>query len=147
MVDQTVVNASPIILLSGQADWSSFGQWRGVVWIPNPVVTEVEAKGSTDPAAQALSAASWARRVEAGDIPAAIAAWNLGAGESAVLAVARAMPGAHAILDDREARRCAAAPSVSRCSGRSALCFAGNGLGRFPRCRRSWSVSLPSGCT
>jgi len=63
MVDQTVVNASPIILLSGQADWSSFGQWRGVVWIPNPVVTEVEAKGSTDPAAQALSAASWARRI------------------------------------------------------------------------------------
>lgn len=35
-----------------------------------------------------------------------------GAGESAVLTAARTMPVAHAIVDDREARRCAAALGV-----------------------------------
>jgi predicted nucleic acid-binding protein len=57
-------------------------------------------------------AATWATRVDPGSSPEAIAAWNLGAGESAVLTAARAMPGTHAIVDDREARRCAAALGV-----------------------------------
>ena len=112
MVERAIVNASPVILLSRVGRLELLRSVARNVCIPVPVVDEVEAKGSDDMAAQALSHASWATRVDPGSMPAAIAAWNLGAGESAVLAVARAMPGAHAIVDHREARRCAAAPGV-----------------------------------
>ncbi len=112
MVEQAIVNASPIILLSRIGRLELLRSVARIVCVPVSVVDEVEIKGGEDMAAQALLRATWATRVDPGSVPAAIAAWNLGAGESAVLAVARALPGAHAILDDREARRCAAALGV-----------------------------------
>jgi predicted nucleic acid-binding protein len=39
--------------------------------------------------------------------PPQVVLWNLGAGESSVLALALTDPGCEAILDDRDARRCA----------------------------------------
>jgi predicted nucleic acid-binding protein len=45
-------------------------------------------------------------------IPPLVAGWGLGAGESAVLALALSVPGAVAILDDLAGRRCAAALGV-----------------------------------
>jgi predicted nucleic acid-binding protein len=113
MVDHAVVNASPIILLSRVGQLQLLRAVARVVTIPHAVVEELNAKGAADPAAQGLAAASWARRVDVGEVPTSIAAWNLGAGESAVLAVARSVPGAHVVLDDREARRCAAALGIS----------------------------------
>ena len=55
------------------------------------------------------------------DVPPGIAAWDLGPGESAVLAWAAARPGTIAVIDDLAARRCAAAPR-SRFKGRSGWC-------------------------
>jgi predicted nucleic acid-binding protein len=112
MVDRAVVNASPIILLSRVGELELLRAVARVVCVPTLVIREVDAKGGSDPASQALEAASWVTRIDAGHVPATIAAWNLGAGESAVLAVASSTPVAHAILDDREARRCAAALGV-----------------------------------
>ncbi len=109
MVERAVVNASPIILLSRVEALDLLRAVARAVYVPTAVVDEVNAKGGGDAASRALARASWARQVEADNVPAAIAAWNLGAGESAVLAVASSMPGSHAILDDREGRRCAAA--------------------------------------
>jgi predicted nucleic acid-binding protein len=40
-------------------------------------------------------------------VPASVQAWNLGAGESAVLCYALAHPGVQAIIDDLAGRRCA----------------------------------------
>jgi predicted nucleic acid-binding protein len=45
-------------------------------------------------------------------IPGVVAAWDLGAGESAVLARAMAHPGTLAIIDDYAARTCAAVLGV-----------------------------------
>jgi predicted nucleic acid-binding protein len=112
MPERAVVNASPIILLSRVGELDLLRAVTRDVCVPTRVVIEVDAKGGGDSASQALEAASWLRRIDAGEVPATIAAWNLGAGESAVLAVASSMPGAHVILDDREARRCAAALGV-----------------------------------
>lgn len=44
-----------------------------------------------------------------------IAAWNLGRGESQVLALAGTYPGSRAVLDDLEARRYAQSLGLSRC--------------------------------
>jgi predicted nucleic acid-binding protein len=47
--------------------------------------------------------------VEAPQIPLAVAEWDLGPGESAVIATALATRGARVVLDDLSARRCALA--------------------------------------
>jgi len=49
----------------------------------------------------------WLKIVETPPVPASVQAWNLGAGESAVLSYALAHPGVQAIIDDLAGRRCA----------------------------------------
>ena len=61
------------------------------------------------PTAQALVRAAWRITVKASPIPVLIQAWDLGEGESSVLAWAYTHPGTGAIVDDLAARRCAAA--------------------------------------
>jgi len=74
--------------------------------VPAPVYAEVKAKASDD-AAKLVASASWVVHVPAPAVPADIARWDLGAGESAVLAWAQAHSGSVAILDDARARQLA----------------------------------------
>jgi predicted nucleic acid-binding protein len=60
---------------------------------------------------RSLADARWIERAPVASLPPRIADWRLGRGESAVLAVAHAGRGV-AIVDDREARRCAGALGV-----------------------------------
>jgi predicted nucleic acid-binding protein len=75
------------------------------VAVPHSVAEEVAAH--SDEAARALQTHEWLERVPAVDIPPAIAAWDLGEGETAVLSWAAAHPGAVAVIDDYAARTCA----------------------------------------
>ena len=109
MVERAVVNASPLILLSRAGHLHLPQAVSKTLLVPAQVVTEVRAKGEADPCARALAEATWLEQVAVDAVPPAIAAWRLGAGESAVLALASARPGTAAILDDREGRRCATA--------------------------------------
>jgi predicted nucleic acid-binding protein len=59
-----------------------------------------------------VAQASWLERVPTPSIPASVARWDLGAGESAVLAWAVSTPDAVSVLDDQAARRCASALGV-----------------------------------
>jgi predicted nucleic acid-binding protein len=77
--------------------------------VPSAVASEIQAFGAEDVAAQALAATPWLQVVETPPVPARIQAWDLGPGESAVLAWCHSHPGAMAIIDDLEGRRCAAA--------------------------------------
>ena len=61
-----------------------------------------------DTASRALESTPWLTVVDPPSVPPIIQAWDLGAGESSVLAWAFANPGTLAILDDLAARRCAA---------------------------------------
>jgi|SRR6266446_2550494 len=73
---------------------------------------EIQRRGPTDPTAQAMTNTLWLVIVEIPSIPALIQAWDLGEGESSVLAWAYAHPGTQAIVDDLPARRCAAALGI-----------------------------------
>jgi predicted nucleic acid-binding protein len=107
MIETAVANASPLIYLA-RTNFLHFLQLAAPeVHIPRAVATEIEARGTSDPAARALAETSWLRQVEATNIPDEVLAWDLGPGESAVITWALAHPGCIAVIDDLEGRRCA----------------------------------------
>src|SRR5208283_2024339 len=71
--------------------------------VPEQVYKEVSAKEEKHPFVDSLPAI----KVVQIDIPDTITSWDIGIGESSVLSFALKNPDFWAILDDREARRCA----------------------------------------
>jgi predicted nucleic acid-binding protein len=71
--------------------------------VPDKVYQEITAKGDIN-----LSSIKQLKQVSNIVVSSSIAAWDLGKGESAVIAYALNNPGFWAVIDDREARRCAA---------------------------------------
>jgi predicted nucleic acid-binding protein len=107
VVEQAFVNASPLIHLARANLLDVLRAAATHVRVPRPVFEEVRAGSTEGTTVRALEAASWLAVEEPDDVPPAIAPWDLGKGESSVLALC-ARSGALAIIDDRLARRCAA---------------------------------------
>ena len=105
-IEAVVVNASPLITLfrSGQADL--LPRLFSRIIVPDAVWREVTVDEWDDAAARDLGAQPWPIR-EVVATSAQVEAWNLGAGETAVLSHALAHPPMRAIIDDADARRCA----------------------------------------
>ena len=105
-IDAVVINASPLITLfrSGQA--TLLPQLFKRIVVPQSVWQEVVQDDWDDPPARELRQQSWPV-LESVDISPRVAAWSLGAGESAVLSYALAHPPLRAVIDDMDARRCA----------------------------------------
>ena len=107
MPEPPVINASPIIHLSRAGHVELLNQLWSRIIVPSTVADEVRAKSRDDVAAQALDHLSCFEIGPAVPIPPLIASWDLGRGESAVLAWAVSHAGSLAIIDDRQGRRCA----------------------------------------
>lgn len=129
-----VVNASPLIFLTKADLLFLLRASVGPVVVPEAVAREIQARGPADVTAHALGHTDWLRIVPAVPVPIAIAAWDLGPGESAVLAHAHAHPGTVAVVDDRAARRCAAVLGV-RVRGTLGLVLAAKQAGRIAAAR------------
>jgi predicted nucleic acid-binding protein len=112
VVSLWVVNASPVILLTKIGLVDLLNRLGSPVVIPEAAVLEIQKAGPSDPAVQALAHAPWLAKVDPGPIPPSLASFNLGSGESAVLAHALANAGSGAILDDQAARNCATALGI-----------------------------------
>ncbi|MCC7495439.1 MAG: DUF3368 domain-containing protein [Fimbriimonadaceae bacterium] len=110
MAEHWVLDASPLISLGRIGYGSWLPQLADEVVTPAAVAAEVLA-GPADEARQLVATGSIAV-VQAPPAPPALLAWDLGAGETAVLAYALSHPGATVILDDGPARRCARALGV-----------------------------------
>ena len=112
MSNKWVVNASPLILLAKVGHLALLPKLTEELVVPASVVAEVEAGPASDPAQTWLhgEGATWVLPDMAPE--AAIAAWDLGAGETAVLSWARQHEGFEAILDDRAARKCATVEGI-----------------------------------
>lgn len=111
MSEAWVVNASPLILFGRIGRLELLARLEPTLIIPDAVLKEVRDGQAKDPTA--TMALSWANQHRINDIviPASIDHWDLGSGESQVIAHARLGP-RWAVLDDRAARRCAAAHDV-----------------------------------
>jgi predicted nucleic acid-binding protein len=106
-INRVVVNASPLICLF-KSDLEELlpGLFEDVA-VPEAVIKEVIAKGREDFPAPKLISSNWVRRISNVAIDPHVASWDLGDGESAVLSFALKNPEYFAVMDDREARRCA----------------------------------------
>jgi len=107
-----VIDTSPLILLSRISRLDLFLTLRRRLVVPIPVLEEIRAKGDQAPTVRAVEQANFLEEVPALPIPEPIRRWDLGRGESSVLAWAREHPGTLALLDDMEARRCAESQAI-----------------------------------
>lgn len=112
MTERWVLNASPLIVLARIDQAELFAKVADEVVVPRAVATEIRAGPAEDPARHYLEAGHLPI-VDVPAPPANLLAWDLGRGETAVLAYALANPGFVAILDDKMARKCARSFSVS----------------------------------
>ena len=105
-IDEVVINASPLITLfrSGQAHILPHLFKRIVV--PQAVWQEVVQDDWNDAASRELRQQTWPVIEEVESSP-RVAAWALGAGETAVLSYALTHVPLRAVVDDMDARRCA----------------------------------------
>jgi predicted nucleic acid-binding protein len=109
---EAVVNASPLIFLSRGGHFDLLQLIAARIIVPDTVAAEISARGENDPTVRCLRSVSWLNIARTDSVPASILSWGLGAGESAVLALALFQPGRSALLDDLAGRRCAAALSI-----------------------------------
>ena len=102
-----MVNASPLIHMTraGHAELLRIVGDR--ITVPQPVADEIRATGQDDVTARSVDLLLWLEVVPAPEVPPAVAAWDLGPGESSVIAWALAHPGSLATIDDLQGRRCA----------------------------------------
>jgi predicted nucleic acid-binding protein len=110
MFDTLVVNASPLIFLgnAGRLDLlRRIGASR--VMVPQSVFDEVTTTQHADRAAHSVAEADWIERVAALPIPGGVLEWDLGLGESCVIAACLQMIGAGPVIDDLSGRKCALA--------------------------------------
>ena len=111
MSEAWVVNASPLILFSRIARLDLIERLTPTILVPDAVIEEVRVGERKD--RTAATAVEWAEKYRVADIAvaASIEHWDLGPGESQV--IAHCIGGSRwAVLDDRAARRCAAAHNV-----------------------------------
>jgi predicted nucleic acid-binding protein len=107
VAEPPVTNASPLIFLARGGYFDLLALVGEPVLVPAAVADEIRQRGPDDVTVRAMSSAAWIRVLDPVPVPGAIQAWDLGAGESAVLAWAQLRPGTEAIIDDLAARRCA----------------------------------------
>ncbi len=105
MIERWVLNASPLIVLARIGQEHLFHALADEVVIPRAVAVEIAAGSTDDPARQLLTNEQFPI-VEAVPAP-EVLAWDLGAGETAVISYALNEPGWTVILDDAAARKCA----------------------------------------
>lgn len=112
MVNPPIINASPLIYLSRSNYLPLLQLFGPEILVPQAVAQEIQHRDTQDPTVTALATTPWLRIVTTPEPDPLIQAWDLGKGESAVLSWAYSHPDTEAILDDRAARRCAAALNI-----------------------------------
>ncbi len=130
--DKLVVNASPIISLAkiGCADFLP-GLFAQLV-IPEGVFQEITGHKYHDSAVEWINAQNHQAIIRSVEVPAIISEWNLGMGESQVLAFAFKNSGFTAAIDDKAAKKCAEVFNIS-VSGTIAIIIKAKRMGLTPK--------------
>jgi len=113
VTSHAVINTSPILYLARANRLDFFTFAADEIVVPNAVSKELAVGGPVEWMALAAAMGSQQLRVvDDPQVPIAIQSWDLGPGESSVLAWAYAHSPAVANIDDLAARRCATAFNI-----------------------------------
>ena len=107
MDEVAFVDPSPLIALAGIRRADLLRSVAGRVVVPAAVEREIRAHSGDSLTPMLLREATWIVTGTETEIPTVISSWDLGSGESAVLALASQTPSAVAVIDDLAARHCA----------------------------------------
>ncbi|MFY9975274.1 MAG: DUF3368 domain-containing protein [Chromatiaceae bacterium] len=102
-----MVNASPLILLGKATDLWLLGRMADRIDVPAAVADEVGAKPDGREILEAIAQDPAFAIVDKEVATPEILSWDLGSGETQVIAHALAQHAERVVIDDREARRCA----------------------------------------
>lgn len=139
-----VFNASPLIVLSKAGLLDRLLSLGDEVWIPEAVAVEISAaKDPSDPASCWITTQPSLIHA-ATPISPFLMAWDLGAGESAVISLTDASPHAVAVLDDLAARRCAQAMGL-RIIGTLGLVLMAKRAGIIPSASQALDAIVAAG--
>ena len=86
-ISRLIVNTSPLIHLAEARLLAMLQQATASIWVPEPVAREIRAFGPDDPTAIALASHAWLEVKPVDAIAGELLAWNLGAGETSVIAL------------------------------------------------------------
>jgi hypothetical protein len=104
---RAIANASPLICLDKINKLELLGDIYEQIMITTEVMKEI-ADGKNGPAlVKKIKALPWAKIVETTEAPRDLVEWDLGKGETSIIAWAGQYPGILLIIDDRAASRCA----------------------------------------
>jgi predicted nucleic acid-binding protein len=106
-IERVVVNASPLICLFKSGFEDLLPSLFSEIYVPEAVLNEVVGTGKNDLPARQVRHQPWIKTATNIPVDIRVAAWNLGRGESEVISFAVQNLSFRAVLDDREARRCA----------------------------------------
>ena len=113
LVNRVIINSSPLIVLFKSQQAQLLPQLFTEIFVPDGVIEEITIAGEIDSASRQLPTITWIQRLEVTTIAPEVAAWDLGKGESQVLSLALKTLDCAAIVDDRAARRCGQALSIT----------------------------------
>jgi predicted nucleic acid-binding protein len=109
VTESWIANASPLILL-GKADMVELLiRLPDVVLVPESVLDEISVGPDGDRIIEILRREGKIRSLPSVAVPTTLMAWDLGAGETQVIAAAASLAACRVVLDDLQARRCARA--------------------------------------
>jgi len=112
MSDRWILNASPLIVMGKIGQLDIFASLAQEVIVPQAVAEEIKAGPESDAARLAIESGKF-QIIPSLEPTSELAAWDLGAGETSVIAFALNNPEWTAILDDAAARKCARSFGVS----------------------------------
>jgi predicted nucleic acid-binding protein len=110
-----IVNASPLVFLGNAGRLELLrGVANGPIAVPQAVFDEVTTSSHCDRASAAVKdATAWIERLPVSTIPISVAAWDLGAGESEVIALGCQNREAQLVIDDLTGRKCGLAHGLN----------------------------------
>lgn len=136
MPETLVINASPLIFLGNAGQLELLQATGASRFLVPPAVLDEVTTSHADQAALAVAQAEWIERAPVAPIPAEIIEWDLGPGESAVIATCLHFADARPVLDDLAGRKCARAFGL-RVIGTVGLVIAAHRLGHIADARQA----------
>jgi len=145
MPPEAVVNTSPLIFLDKIGLLELLGSLYQKLWITEAVFEEIRAGDQGTELEKKLKNFPWVETALMSDPPQELLEWDLGRGETSVIALARQHPGGEVLIDDRAANRCARLYGIS-CRGTIGILLLAKERGELREVKRSLNNLIKAGC-